>query len=155
MANKKGSDLRKAEEMEAEARRISREAERAAERAATRPSGSITNPIDVDQEGPFTPGPVDNPTVEDKSVMAERHPEFFQTPVEKVEEEEAKNYATFNYQMSYLHVGPNQQSRVVKILNRDDRLELLGEDEKGWTHVKDMTKPQVEGYVKTAFLKGD
>lgn len=148
MATKKSAAVRKAE---ADAEKLEAEAEKMASRQGAR----FLDPIDVDQNGPYTPGPTGTPDDETQSVMAERHPELFQPKEELVEEEEGKNYATFNYKMSYLMADPTQRSRVVKILNQDDRLELLGEDEDGWIKVRSMTHPQVEGYVKTVFVKGD
>ena len=46
-----------------------------------------------------------------------------------------------------------RDGKVVKILDADEELELLGEDENGWTHVRTMTNPRVEGYVKSAMIE--
>lgn len=125
-----------------EARRVEREAEAASRRTIR----NLTDPVDVDRtlvgETPdFRPGPVGQP-------QSYQGPEAAQ----QVERDPKGTYGRFNYKLSYIRSNPGGASTVLRILNPNEELQVMGEDENGWTLVRSTSAPVVEGYVKTAFI---
>lgn len=76
--------------------------------------------------------------------MYERHPDLF---------EKKPLLGTMTYNISYVRSEPQQKSKVIKILFRDTPLEILSEDENGWTEVKTLDESPIQGYTKTAYIQ--
>lgn len=131
---------------EQKAKEEARRTERQAQQAANRTIRGLSDPIDVDRtlvgETPeFTPGPVAQPA-------------SFEGPTvpRAVARDPKGTYGRFNYKLSYIRSEVGGQGKVLKILNPDEELQIVGEDQNGWTLVRSTTDPMVEGYVKTAFI---
>lgn len=55
--------------------------------------------------------------------------------------------------LSYIWSGTDRSRSVLKILEKNTKLTLLSEDESGWTKVRFVGDPDVEGYVLTKMIE--